>query len=120
MKPLVEIIIPTYDNLNLLLQMIRSFNVSIQAPLAERVHYTIINNGAAPLTKYVIPGPYITVIEPGKNLGREGGLKEGLKNTGAPFVMFANDDIRAVTGDHNWLWKMLALFNNPKVGAVRS
>src|SRR3990167_1663192 len=118
MKPLVEIIVPTYDNLNLLLQMLTSFNMSIQTPLAERVHYTVINNGTAPLRQYITSGPYIAVIEPGKNLGWEGGLKEGLKNTDAPFVMFANDDIRAVTGDHNWLWNMLALFNNPKVGAV--
>lgn len=117
MKSLIEILVPTYDNLHQLLQMLNSFNSSIQTPLAERVHYTVINNGKIPLKNYISESGLVTVLEPGKNLGWEGGLKLGLEKSDAPFVMFANDDIRA-TGDPNWLWKMLHIFNNPKVGAV--
>ena len=117
MKSLIDIVVPTYDNLHQLLQMLGSFNNSIHSPLAERVHYTVINNGKTPIKNYIQECARITILEPGKNLGWEGGLKLGLESSDAPFVMFANDDIRA-TGDPNWLWKMLHIFNNPKVGAV--
>lgn len=118
MKRLVDVVIPTFDNVNILSQCITSLNHSIQEPLARLVHFNIVNNGHSALDNYVQEGEHLSLLRPGKNLGWEGGLNYALERTSAPFVLFANDDIRAVEGDYDWLWRMLNLFNDPSVGAV--
>ena len=115
MKALVEVICPTYDNLAQLLQMLNSFNASIQTPLAERVHYTVINNGKTPLKDYIQDSDRITVIEPGKNTGWEGGLKLGLEKSDAPFVMFAT----RIASDVCILSKCLEMRFNPRFASMR-
>lgn len=118
MKPLLDIIIPTYDNIGMLVQAIKSFELSTFGPMRSMIHYYIVNNGKAPLEKYLIESDNLTILSPGENLGWEGGLKLALTKCSAPIVLFANDDIRLIQGHKDMLWRMIAYFNDPKVGAV--
>lgn len=115
MKPLLDIIIPTYNQPQLLQQCINSiFGSLIQG---DMVRVIVVNNGNAGLQQ-VFKNTPVKWIQPDKNLGWEGGLIEGLKHSDAEFVMFANDDIRFLQGDKKWIWKALSAFNDPTVGAV--
>jgi len=118
MKPLLDVIVVTYDNVEMLMSALHGYNQSIQEPLANCVHYWVVNNGKAPLKNYIGGDQLVTVLEPGENLGWEGGLKYALERTKAPFVLFSNDDIRPLQGANDWMWKMLNLMNDPSVGAV--
>lgn len=116
---MLDIICPTYDNLGQLIPMLASLNASLTTITAKMVRIIIVNNGQAPLRQYISKeNKCIEILEPGKNLGWEGGLKLGLKHSDAPFVCFLNDDVRWMTGDLNWVYRVLSTFRNPSVGAV--
>jgi GT2 family glycosyltransferase len=77
----------------------------------------IINNG----DKGSIPDIHhdnVRVIESGKNLGWEGGLKLGLEKSKNPFVVFMNDDTFIPASSRFWLLQMLRHFKDAKVAAV--
>lgn len=116
MKPILSVIIPTYNRPDLLQSCLNSFILSTYGPIRELIDYIIVNNGPKENEQAVPEG--MRIIHAGQNLGWEGGLKLGLEHTDAPFVLFANDDIRIITGQKNWFWQMMATFNNPAVGAV--
>jgi hypothetical protein len=62
----------------------------------------------------------VEILEPGNNLGWEGGLKLGLKYIpkDVEYVMFCNDDVFLPYSSKFWLHDMLQWFKNPAVGAV--
>lgn len=115
MKALINIIIPTYNNREYLYPCLKSM---LSCPLAHGLYNIIIvNNGHKDSCNW-IENDGVTVLNTGKNLGWEGGLKEGLKHADAEFVMFANDDIFIPRSSQMWLSEMMGLFNNKNVGAV--
>lgn len=118
MKPVVEIIIPSWNNLTLLLNCIQSIRCSLFGPAQKLTHIIVVNNGAKELSDHIPQSEEIRVLSPNENLGWEGGLAYGLEHSTAPIVVFCNDDIHMVTGRKDWLWRMVSLFNDPKVGAV--
>jgi SAM-dependent methyltransferase len=80
---------------------------------------TIINNGSAPIAQMFANQEYVKVITPGKNLGWEGGLKEGLKGVTSKYVMFANDDIFIPRSSSSWLRNLVRTMDYyPKFGAI--
>lgn len=118
-KNILDVIIPTYDHPQMLLACLNSYNMaSSDHSLRPVIHFWIVNNGKAPLKNYIVENESVTILEPGTNLGWEGGLKYALERCSAPFVLFSNDDIRLLEGQKNTLWSMLASFNDPSVGAV--
>lgn len=112
----VSIIIPTYDNPDQLGACVRSILAHYDV---FPVHIIIVNNGSAPLADTFAETPHVTVITTGKNLGWEGGLKEGLTHTETTYVMFANDDIFIPFASSTWLKDMVGLLEiYEDVGAV--
>jgi glycosyltransferase involved in cell wall biosynthesis len=111
----VSILIPSYDNVEQLRACLQSI---INSGSAYPVDIIVINNGKAPLDQ-MFKGWPIKIINPGENLGWEGGLKEGLKHTTSKYVMFANDDIFIPRSSFHWLQNMTRLLESrPDVGAV--
>lgn len=118
MKPLVDIIIPTYTNLPQLMSCLNSFGLTLFSPARELVRVLVVDNGHKGLGGVFKDSKLVTLLEPGKNLGWEGALKYALERSEAPFVLFSNDDIRLLPGYKTWFWDLVGLFNDPAVGAV--
>jgi GT2 family glycosyltransferase len=111
---LVSIIIPTFNNRQYLEPCVNSILLHQSTPGLYKI--IIINNG----DKGSIPNcvnPEVTIINAGKNLGWEGGLKEGLKYADTPFVVFMNDDTYIPMSSAGWLYQLLQDFADPKVAA---
>jgi SAM-dependent methyltransferase len=116
MKPLVSIIIPTFNNPQFLNPCIDSIIQSgVLTGLAELV---IINNGKQPIQEYVKNSVNVRVLEPGRNLGWEHGLQYGLDNTDSEYVCFQNDDTLIPKATQNFYQQLLWPFNDTTVGAV--
>jgi len=112
----ISIIIPTFDNPVMLSNCVRSM-------AATRLMYPfkliVVNNGHPQSLAALQGTEWLKIIQTGgKNLGWEGGLKEGLKHVTTEFVMFANDDIYIPASEAYWLRKMIELFIEDKIGAV--
>lgn len=113
--PLVTIIIPTYNNLQLLGDCVNSILLHQTTPALSKI--VIINNGDERSVPPCVH-PTVKVVHMGKNLGWEGGLKEGLKYADTPFVVFMNDDTFVPMASAGWLLQMLENFSDPLVAAV--
>lgn len=111
----VDIIIPTYNNYEYLVNCLGS--LTRHNSTHGLFHITVINNGHKNSCNFA-KHPDITVIEPGKNLGWEGGIKLGLESTKSPFVLFLNDDTFIPASSQLWLNQLLSHFQDPEVGAV--
>lgn len=116
MKPSISIIIPTWNNPQFLNPCIDSIiHTGCLSGLCELV---IVNNGKQPIKEYVGATPNVRVLEPGKNLGWEGGLQYGLDNTDSDFVCFQNDDTQIPKATQSFYSQLLWPFNNTQVAAV--
>lgn len=108
-----DIIVVSYNNPQQLQQCVESLGPAIGVDLAKVI---IVNNGDAGTITY--NDPAISVIDAGKNLGWEGGLKLGLEHSTSEFVCFLNDDTFFPVSSSQWLQTMLQHFRDPKCGAV--
>ena len=116
-KPTVDIIIVTWNNLNMLDRAISS----IMQNTAEPVRIVIVNNGDQRFD--VPPDSGVIVLQQEKNLGWTDGVNAGVRwvmeNNPAPFIMWLNDDIQILPHDYGWLTKMLNCFQlDPKIAVV--
>lgn len=118
MNPFIDVIIPTYNNPQQLVSCLQSIFMSSHDCLKNLMRVVVVNNGDSKLSGVIQERSNLKVIECGKNLGWEGGLKRGLEESKSRIVVFANDDIRFVQGYKFGLWAMLSLLNDPSVGAV--
>jgi GT2 family glycosyltransferase len=109
----VDIIVVTYNNPNYIVPCLESMTNAIHVDLAKII---VVNNGEP--GSVTVQSPAVTVIDAGKNLGWEGGLKLGLQHSKAPFVCFLNDDTFFPFSESLWLNKMLQNFRDPSVVAV--
>lgn len=112
----VDILVPSMNNFQQLTEMINSI-----APyqLLYPVRFIVINNGDPEMSEHpFFKHESIKVLTPGKNLGWEGALKLGLKESDSEFVMFANDDIYLPEASKHWISSLLQPFHNKEVGAV--
>lgn len=116
MKPLISILIPTWNNPQYMTPCIDSIiATNFLNGLGEVV---IINNGSQPLKEYVRAIPNIRVLEPGRNLGWEHGLQYGLDNSDSDYVCFQNDDTLIPKISSRFYENLLIPFANTNVGAV--
>lgn len=109
----VSIIIPTFNNPQYLYPCIQSLKSAMSLDLAEVI---IVNNGDKDSIK--VNSSTIRVINAGKNLGWEGGLKLGLQHTDKPYVCFLNDDTFFPISSTFWLHQLMQHLKNPLVAAV--
>jgi len=113
-KNRVRIIIPTFNNMQFLLPCVRS----IVANTVGFYSFTIINNGAKELEKYLTG---VEIIHTGENRGWMGGINEALKvlPEETEYVVFLNDDTLILPNNYDWLDDMVSIMENDKeVGAV--
>lgn len=116
-KYLVDVIIATWNNPEQLEGCLRSIlNTVIAEGLAKTY---VVNNGTKESVAY-LKETYKSVkfLEPGKNLGWEGGLKYALSRSNSPYVLFLNDDTHFFSSNYLWLYQMLDRFAIDEVGAV--
>ena len=113
--PLISVIIPTFNNKEYLYPCVSS--ILTNQSTSGLLDIIVVNNG----DKGSLEFPElqeIKLIEAGKNLGWEGGLKEGLKHTDAPYIVFMNDDTFIHTCSAGWAYEMIQRFSDTKVAAV--
>lgn len=118
MKPVLSIIIPTYNNPTQLNDGVNSILRTgfLNTGLGEVI---IVNNGKQNCKDFFRKIPQVKVIDCPENLGWEGGLKEGLKHTDAKFVCFQNDDtFIPFVSQQLFYQNLLVHFADDKVGAV--
>src|ERR1041384_3016602 len=112
----VQIIIPTFNQPKMLAECLSSIGAT---RLGYPLEVIVVNNGHPSSLNMLGHQPFFRVIQTGgKNLGWEGGLKEGLKHCTSEFVMFANDDIHVPAASNFWLRKMMEVFSDNKVAGV--
>ena len=112
----IDIIIPTMDNTDQLMQCIGSI---LRNYTYFPVRVIVVNNGHPDTTKHgFFDSPHIKVLYPDHNLGWEGGLELGLKESKSEFVVFMNDDTFVPECSKFWLRDMLQVFRSDEVGAV--
>lgn len=78
----------------------------------------IVNNGKQDIERSFGANPNIKILNPGKNLGWEGGLELGLQESTAPFVVFQNDDTYLIPGGVFFYQRLLTRFQDDNVAAV--
>ena len=114
--PIITIIIPTFNNPDYLIPAVTSILRNRATPGLFEV--LVINNGHPKSCDYLKPLKNVRVINAGTNLGWEGGIDLGMKNSNSPFVCFFNDDAFVPTGSRLWLNILLQYFRDTKVGAI--
>lgn len=116
MKPTASIIIPTFNNPQYLNPCILSIcQTGVLNGLCELI---IVNNGSQPIKHLVEDWPNTTVLEPGRNLGWEGGLAAGVKVAKGDFFCFQNDDTFIPKANQGFYSQMLWPFQDKNVAAV--
>lgn len=114
MRPL-DIIIPTWNNPEYLNPCVRS--IAQTGVLNDLARLIIVNNGKQDMADFK-NHPQIVVLEPGENLGWEGGLKAGLAISSSPFVVFQNDDTFLPGVSAHFYQRLLSRFIYPEMAAV--
>lgn len=123
-KPLVDIIMPTYNNHNILSRAVISLFRNTSTPY----RLFIVNNGDGQLVcELGTQGQphFVKMINMEKNEGWMGGINGGIdtieKEYGglSEYVLFCNDDVRFLDHHNGWLMNMINIMRRyPKVGAV--
>lgn len=115
MKP-ITIIIPTWNNEEFLNPCVISImKTGVLESMADLI---IVNNGKQDIERVFGGNPAIKILNPGKNLGWEGGLELGMKESKTPFVVFQNDDTFLPPTESKFYHKLLTKFHNDNVAAV--
>lgn len=116
MNAFIDIIIPTFNNPQFLNPCVNS--IAATGHLGSYANLIIVNNGKQPIREQFGEAPGLTILEPGKNLGWEGGLAYALEHSDAPFVCFQNDDTHIPHANAFFYEKLMMPFSDPSVGAV--
>lgn len=115
MKPL-SIIVPTWNNEEYLTPCVMSIlRTGVLNSFADLI---IVNNGKQDIERLFGGVNGIKILNPGTNLGWEGGLEAGLKESNSPFVVFQNDDTFIPPVSHRFYTRLLSNFQNDNVAAV--
>lgn len=115
-NPLVSILIPSWNNPQYLHGAVTSL-LRNQAT-KNLMEIVVINNGHENSCDFLKGHNQVRVINAGKNLGWEGGIDLGLKESKSEFVCFFNDDAMIPTSSRLWLNQLLQHFRDPQVAAV--
>jgi hypothetical protein len=115
-KPILRIIIPTFSNQEYLNPCVES--ILKTGILNDIAKLSIVNNGKQPIKEQMGHLPNVDILEPGENLGWEGGLKYALDRSDEPFVCFQNDDTFLPLVSNRFYQRLLTHFHDSNVAAV--
>lgn len=116
MKKPISIIVPTFNNEAYLNPCVLSIiKTGVLDSMADLI---IVNNGKQDIERHFGSNPAIKILNPGKNLGWEGGLELGIKESTSPFLVFQNDDTHHLPGGCFFYQRLLTRFNDDNVAAV--
>lgn len=115
MKPPVSIIIPTFNLPEYFNPCVES--ISRTGCLDGLCELIVVNNGLQNMD-FLKGWANTKVLEPGKNLGWEGGLALGLKHAQGDFICFQNDDTLIPKATQDFYSQLLWPFHNKNVAAV--
>lgn len=115
-KSLVTVIVPTYNGPELVYGAVTSL-LRNQAT-KNLMEILVINNGHPNSCDFLKGQKGVRVIDTGRNLGWEGAIDRGMKESDSEFVVFFNDDAMIPTTSRLWLNIMLQHMRDPKVAAV--
>lgn len=116
MNATATILLPTFNNAEYLIPCVES--ILMTKALDGLCKLIIINNGVQPVKEQFKLCKAIEVLEPGRNLGWEGGLKLGMERVDTPFVCFQNDDTFIPRASSSFYSQLLWPFNNTNIAAV--
>jgi GT2 family glycosyltransferase len=115
MKP-ITIIIPTWNNEEYLVPCVNSIiKTGILESMADLI---IVNNGEQDIERIYGHLKEIKILKPVENLGWEGGLALGMKESKSPFVVFQNDDTFIPPSNPHFYQNLMVRFQNDNVAAV--
>ena len=112
----IDMIIPTWNNRGQLEPCLESLYANTQTVYA--FHVWLVNNGERGSVNFANKYDRLTILEPGVNLGWEGGLRLALAESSSSLVLFCNDDVFFLKSNANWLDVMADHFTDSRVGAV--
>lgn len=115
--PRLDVILPTFNNPQYLYPCLSSLIATKGAGFGYPLRIIVVNNGHPDVVQDD-PETGIEVIQAGKNLGWEGGLKAGLERSTSEFVVFSNDDIYIPSASFHWARMLLTPFRRANVAAV--
>tara|TARA_Y100000310_G_scaffold321755_1_gene379846 strand:- start:1649 stop:2896 length:1248 start_codon:yes stop_codon:yes gene_type:complete len=116
MKNLLTIVIPTWNNLDMLRICVESLFLYTKYPF----EVIIIDNGCKGEVEKALPDSardYVKVIEPEKNLGWMKAHNLALESVETPYYCLLNDDVVFIPAQWDF-WTKLISHLNEKVGAV--
>lgn len=116
MTPTATILLPTFNNAEYLIPCVES--ILMTKALDGLCKLIIINNGVQPVKEQFKNIPGIEVLEPGRNLGWEGGLKFGMEHVDTNYVCFQNDDTFIPRACTSFYSQLLWPFGNTNIAAV--
>ena len=113
--PLVDVIMPTWNNRDYLEPCLRSLFREQEGNQIFRLW--IVNNGEPGSCDWAnFPGT--TILEPGENLGWTRALATAMPFCTAPIVCFMNDDIFFPPSSRGWMNRLLRYFEDEQVAGV--
>lgn len=115
MKPTASIIIPTWNLPEYFTPCVDS--IAKTGALDGLCELIVVNNGLQDMS-FLKEWPNTKVLNPGKNLGWEGGLELGLKHAQGDFICFQNDDTLIPKATQSFYSQLLWPFQNQNVAAV--
>lgn len=114
-KPLVSVVIPTWNNPQYVVPCVNSLLAhTVAQPIMEVI---VVNNGEKGSVKD-LGNPRVRVLDIGENKGWCGGLNAGVSQSDAEYIVLCNDDIFVPAFSRLWLNKMVQHFMFPECGAV--
>lgn len=115
MKTPISIVIPTFNNFEYLQPCLQSIFYGSTKGLFKVI---VVNNGHINSCDWIQQNDDLQVINTGENYGWEGGLKEGLKHTDSPYIVFMNDDTYVPVHQRFWLNRLIQHFAHDTIGAI--
>lgn len=115
-KTLVTVIVPTYNGPDLVHGAVTS--LLRNQTTKGLMDILVINNGHPESCNFLKGNDQVRVIDTGENLGWEGAIDVGMKESTSEFVVFFNDDAMIPTTSRLWLNNLLQHMRDPKVAAV--
>ena len=113
-KPVVSIIIPTFENEEIFTHCLRSILCFTKTPIEIVV---VLNGGDYQVKSQSFQDSDIKWIVPGKNLGWMGGINAARSSVSGEYVLMLNDDAQILDFDNDWLNRLVESIKGNVVAA---